>query len=81
LKSETVQRRFVCKNYHSLAVRATRPELVAPGRQMQLPNAPTIVHEPVPLAAEARPRRRQRDALVGLPTTAAARVERREAQA
>jgi hypothetical protein len=60
----------------SLAVRSIRPELVAPVRQVQLPNAPAVVHEPVPLAAEARARHRQRDALVGLPTAAAARVER-----
>ena len=65
----------------SPAVRATRPELVAPVRQMQLPNAPAVVHEPLPLAAETRTRRRQRDVLVGLPAAAAARVERREAQA
>ena len=38
----------------SLAVRSIRPELVAPGREMQLPNAPAVVQEPVPLAAGER---------------------------
>jgi hypothetical protein len=64
----------------SPAVRATRPELVSTVRQVQLPDAPAVVHEPPPLAAEPGTRHRQRDALVGLPTAAAARVGRREAQ-